>query len=262
MVLLRAALLTGVLLGASPVGAEELTREMVDLLRSTNCALPLERIKSVLTVMGHAATEVEAAVDGLIAAGEAGLSPDRRELVLTPRACRVQMTVPRSIAAVPWIEERLAAMPECRMQLSELVREAEAAGVKLEDFHRVVRHLSALGRYLLEGDNLELRTDLCEPGREADRPLARIEALGPDALRATLGLLAMERGCRLSLADQPALLRDLGDTATEYLNIGLDLSADAKAALELRLTEMLKNPGPAYRIDEETSEIAALYCRP
>ena len=261
---MRRILLTlAVLLTAPGAGAAEGLRDQIEgLLRDQGCTLPLERIEGVFTVMGFGAVEVQAAVDGLVAAGKAGLSPDRRDLVLAPEACRPPVELPRRVRAVPWIEERLARAPGCRRPLAELEREAREGGVAAEEFGRAVRDLSALGRYRTEGGMLALRPDLCAPGRAPDRPLARIEALGTESLRAAIGLLAMERGCRLPLGDRPALLRDLAATATRRLLDGPELSPDAAAALERRLGEVLEDPGPVYRLDREAGEIVALHCRP
>ncbi|EYD77809.1 hypothetical protein Rumeso_00536 [Rubellimicrobium mesophilum DSM 19309] len=261
---MRLVLLTlAVLLLAPGARAEERLRdEVTGLLRSQDCAMPLERIEGVFTVMGHDLAELEAAVDGLLESGGAALSPDRRTLVLAPEACRPRIEIPREVEAVPWIEERLALARGCRRPLGVLEGEAREAGVAAEEFERAVRDLSAVGRYMTEGEALGLRADLCGPGREPDRPLARVEALRTEGLRATIGLLAMERGCRLPLSDRPALLRDLGATAVERMGLGRELSPDAAAALERRLAETLADPGPAYRIDRAAGEIVAIHCRP
>ena len=262
MASLRAALLIGLVLVAPSARAEALRDEVKGLLRTYDCALSLDRLRSVFTVMGHEAAELETAVESLTDSGEAAVSPDGAELVLAPEVCRAPIPTRRRVLAVPWIEERLAVAPGCRMRIGELSDGAKEAGVAAPDFERAVRDLSALGRYRAEGGALALRDDLCGPGRAEDRPLARVEALGTESLRAVIGLLAMERACRLPLADRAALMRDLGVTAVERLNLGRDLSADAGAALERRLGEALEDPGPAYRIDRDGREIVAVHCRP
>lgn len=84
--------------------------------------------------------------------------------------------------------------------------------------------------------------------------------MGQDSFRAMLGLLALDRDCRLDLAHRGALLRDLMAMAGERLNLGPTLSDAAAEALRLRIGEALDDPGPAYR--REGNALVARYCLP
>lgn len=254
--------LRGVALGAAlslwPAAgaADGLEGEIFDLLRARGCAMEVAALREVFTVMGHPAEAVTAAVEGLVASGEAGT--DGRTLALAAGRCPAPTS--SRVPPGPWIEERLAEAPECRRPLAEIASEAAAAGIVPEAFERVVAALTALGRLDLVDGEARLRPDLCLPGLERDRGLDRVLSFGRDSFRAILGLLAMERECRLPLGDREGLVRDLALVAREGLALGPDLSEEASQALSRRIDEALNDPGPAFRVEGE--ELVARFCLP
>ena len=236
--------------------AQDLQGQILDLLRARGCALEVAALGEVFTVMGHPPEAVTDAVDALVGSGEA--ASDGRTLILGAEDCRPPM--PPRVPPVPWIEERLAESPECRRPLAEMAAEAAAAGILPEAFGRVVEALADLGRLALEGGEARLRPDLCRPGSERDRGLDRVLSLGRDSVRAMLGLLAMERDCRLPLDDREGLVRDLARIARQQLALASGLSEEAARALSRRIGEALDDPGPAFRV--EGGELVARYCLP
>lgn len=251
-----AALGAALLLWPAAVAADDLDGEIFDLLRARGCAMEVMALEEVFTVMGHPAEAVTAAVEALVESGKA--TTDGRALALTAEACPPPASA--RVPPMPWIEERLAAMPGCRRPLAEIAAEAAAAGIVTEAFDRVVAALTALRRLEVEDGEARLRQDLCLPGVERDPGLDRVLSLGRDSFRAVLGLLAMERECRLPLGDREALVRDLALVAQEGLVLGQDLSEEASRALSRRIDEALEDPGPAFRVEGE--ELVARFCLP
>lgn len=244
-------------LTAGAASAQDLRGEIVDLLRARDCAMEVGAVAEVFGVMGREAGDVAEAVDGLVAAGSADLLAGR--LMLDPALCSPDPEG-RRVPPLPWIEERLAAAPGCRLPRDALAREAEAARIPAGDFERAAGDLIALGRLRGEGAELRLSPDLCAPGAPRDRQLDRVLSVGRDSTRALLGLVALDRGCRLPLADREALLADLADDAAERLFLGRRLSDEAGEALRLRLGDALDDPGPAFRV--EGAWLVARYCVP
>lgn len=242
---------------AGAASAQDLGGEIVNLLRARDCSMEAAALADVFTVMGRDPQEIGDALGGLLASGSVRLSAGR--LALSPALCEPAPPTDR-VAPLPWIEDRLAAAPGCWMPRPDLAAEAEAAGVPRSAFDRAVGDLSTLGRLVEERGGLRLRLDICAPGTPRDRQLDRVLLLGQDSFRAVLGLLALERGCRLDLGDRGALLRELMATAIERLNLGPVLSDAAAEALRLRIGEALDDPGPAYR--REGDALVARYCLP
>ena len=251
-----AVLGAALLLWPAAAPAQDLRAEIEGLLRARGCAMTEEALAEVFTVMGRSPEEVREAVAGLVAAGSA-LREDG-ELRLLPESCRPQL--PSRVPPLPWIEERLAEAPGCRRALPGLRAEAEKGGIAGEAFGRVVSALEDLGRIVVEDGTARLRPDLCGPDASRDRGLDRVLLLRRNSFRAVLGLLAMNRGCRLPLGDREALVRDLALVAREQLLLGSPLSEEAVRALSRRLSEALDDPGPAFRA--EGGELVAIYCRP
>lgn len=250
------ALAAALSLSPAVVAAQDLEGEILDLLRARDCAMELGAVGEVFAVMGHPADAVAEAVEALLESGRA--VTDGRRLALKAETC--QPPAPARVPTVPWIEERLAQAPGCRRPLARLASEAAAAGILPEAFDRAVAALAALGRLAVADGEARLRPDLCLPGAERDRGLDRVLSLGRDSYRALLGLLAMERGCRLPLGDREGLVRELALVARERLFLGPGLSEDAARALSRRIGEALEDPGPAYRVEGE--ELVARYCLP
>ncbi len=242
---------------ARPASAQDLGGDIVELLRGRDCAMEVAAVAEVFSVMGRAPQDIEEALDGLLAAGSADLLGGR--LALSPALCEPEPAADR-VAPLPWLEERLAAAPGCWMTLPELAAEAGAIGVPRQAFDRAVVDLSALGRVAREEGGLRLRLDLCAPGTLRDWQLDRVLLMGQESVRAVLGLLALERGCRLDMGDDGALVQDLMALAAERFYLGPTLSDAAVEALRLRIGEALDDPGPAYR--REGDVLVARHCLP
>jgi hypothetical protein len=242
---------------ARPALAQDLGGDIVELLRGRDCAMEVAAVAEVFSVMGRVPQEIEEAVDRLLASGSANLLGGT--LALSPSLCEPEPARDR-VAPLPWLEERLAAAPGCWMALPELAAEAGLIGVPQQAFDRAVGDLSALGRVAEEDGGLRLRLDLCAPGMPRDWQLDRVLLLGEESVRAMLGLLALERGCRLDLGDSGALLQDLMAEAAERFFLNPTLSDAAVEALRLRIGEALDDPGPAYR--REGDVLVARYCLP
>lgn len=242
---------------AGSASAQDLGGEIVGLLRARDCSMEAAAVADVFTVMGHAPQEIDGALRELLASGSISFVAGR--LALSPALCE---PAPRGdrVAPLPWIEDRLAAAPGCWMPLPDLLAEAEMAGVPRPAFDRALGDLSALGRLVDERGGLRLRVDICAPGTPRDRQLDRVLLLGRDSFRALLGLLALERDCRLDVGDRGALLGDLMAMAAERLGLGASLSDAAAEALRLRIGEALDDPGPAFR--REPGWLVARYCVP
>lgn len=242
--------------GASPAAAD-LAAEMADLLRSRDCRMPVEALAQVFATMGRRADEVVASLDQLGEAGEATVAAG--QVVLSVDACAGpgRPAVPE---AVPWIEVRLAAEEGCRLARADVETEAATAGLRAERLGSALGDLIALGRVRSDGEALSLRGDLCGAAGERDWRLDRVLGLGRDSYRAVIGFLALETGCRVDTTDPAALQARLGEVAQRQLGLGADLSAEAEAALRLKVERALADPGPAYRIEPDA--IVARYCLP
>lgn len=242
--------------GASP-GMADLAAEIADLVRSRDCRMPVVALAQVFATMGRGEEEVAAALDELGAQGKLSVVAGR--IVLSQEAC---VDPGRRVApeAIPWIEGRLGDAQGCRLPRLDVESDAGATGLRAERIEAALGDLIALGRVRSEGEDLSLRGDLCGAEGERDWQLDRVLGLGRDSYRAVIGFLALETGCRVDTTDPARLWARLAEVAKRMLNLGLELSPEAEAALRLKVEQALANPGSAYRVTP--GAIEARHCLP